>query len=131
MTIYKLHITYQLDTTDDQDKAIAEAIQVLKAHKLASSAMVTLNRDGDKSSANLLMPINEKHFKHAKVPVNDILDLVYKSHMAITDATPDSKKDVHTEHCCTICGCKYSNKAEDCSVNDGSKRQSFPHSDYI
>jgi hypothetical protein len=34
------------------------------------------------------------------------------------------KKDVHTEHCCTKHGCKYSD--EDCPVESRFKPQSFP-----
>ena len=33
-------------------------------------------------------------------------------------------KDVHTEHCCHKCGCKYGND-EECSVACGRKQQSF------
>jgi len=33
------------------------------------------------------------------------------------------EKDVHTEHCCKRCGCKYGSK--DCSVVSGKKRQSL------
>lgn len=36
----------------------------------------------------------------------------------------DSHKDVHTEHCCSIHGCKYSD--DDCPVATGKKVQSFP-----
>jgi len=37
---------------------------------------------------------------------------------------PEADKDVHTEHCCHEHGCKYG--AEDCSVENGTKQQSFP-----
>jgi hypothetical protein len=33
------------------------------------------------------------------------------------------KKDVHTEHCCWVHGCKYC--SEDCTVATGQKKQSF------
>lgn len=36
----------------------------------------------------------------------------------------DSYKDVHTEHCCSIHGCKYDD--DDCPVETGKKKQSFP-----
>ena len=36
----------------------------------------------------------------------------------------DSHKDVHTEHCCFVHGCKYGD--DDCSVKTGKKMQSFP-----
>lgn len=36
----------------------------------------------------------------------------------------DSHKDVHTEHCCSVHGCKYGD--DDCSVAVGKKIQSFP-----
>lgn len=35
------------------------------------------------------------------------------------------KTDVHTEHCCKKCGCKYSNS--DCTVVCGVLKQSFKH----
>lgn len=35
------------------------------------------------------------------------------------------KKDIHTEHCCSLHGCKYGEDAH-CSVVSGSKPQSFP-----
>jgi hypothetical protein len=35
-----------------------------------------------------------------------------------------SEKDVHTEHCCIIHGCKYND--ENCTVANGIKTQSFP-----
>lgn len=34
------------------------------------------------------------------------------------------KKDVHTEHCCQKCGCKYGNDC--CSVVTGYRKQSIP-----
>ena len=39
----------------------------------------------------------------------------------------DKETDVHTEHCCLSCGCKYSNK--DCTVMIEQRKQSYPHSD--
>ena len=44
----------------------------------------------------------------------------------------EEKKDVHTEHCCALCGCKYGEDREEydgfkgCSVVNGAKKQSFP-----
>lgn len=38
--------------------------------------------------------------------------------------TKKENKDVHTEHCCSICGCKYGDKG--CSVMLG-KKQSYEH----
>lgn len=36
------------------------------------------------------------------------------------------EKDVHTEHCCSIHGCKYGPVAVTaCTVVDGSKKQSY------
>lgn len=35
----------------------------------------------------------------------------------------DGKKDVHTEHCCANCGCKYGD--DDCPVVLRKKRQSY------
>ena len=34
-------------------------------------------------------------------------------------------RDVHTEHCCKHCGCKYGNEYSGCSVYSGSLEQSF------
>lgn len=49
----------------------------------------------------------------------------------------DKEKDVHTEHCCINCGCKYGDDILDyregneepfigCSVKSGRKKQSIP-----
>lgn len=40
----------------------------------------------------------------------------------VTDAV-DQSKDVHTEHCCATCGCKYGN--EECTVATGLLDQSY------
>lgn len=37
---------------------------------------------------------------------------------------PPGQIDVHTEHCCKNCGCKYGDS--DCSVRTGRSSQSFP-----
>ena len=37
----------------------------------------------------------------------------------------DNEKDVHTEHCCYFCGCKYMD--ENCTVKNGILRQSRSH----
>lgn len=37
----------------------------------------------------------------------------------------DDETDVHTEHCCYFCGCKYGNN--DCTVKRGCLKQSFEH----
>lgn len=37
---------------------------------------------------------------------------------------PEDKRDVHTEHCCLIHGCKYA--YEDCTVVSEEKVQSYP-----
>lgn len=41
-----------------------------------------------------------------------------------------ARKDVHTEHCCVIHGCKYGD--DGCTVYSGEKEQSYPceHCDY-
>jgi hypothetical protein len=36
----------------------------------------------------------------------------------------DKEKDVHTEHCCKYCGCKYG-EDDFCPVVNGRKSQSF------
>ena len=40
-------------------------------------------------------------------------------------AEPDSNRDVHTEHCCQLHGCKYGDQ-DSCPVASGRKRQSYP-----
>lgn len=42
--------------------------------------------------------------------------------------SPD-EKDVHTEHCCYVHGCKYND--EDCTVVSGFKKQSYPCEDCL
>lgn len=39
---------------------------------------------------------------------------------------PESKKDVHTEHCCILHGCKYGEDDYYCTVATGRKPQSYP-----
>lgn len=38
---------------------------------------------------------------------------------------PQPFQDVHTEHCCINCGCKYSNDHKDCPVISKTSRQSY------
>ena len=38
----------------------------------------------------------------------------------------DHEKDVHTEHCCRRCHCKYGDD-NGCSVASGRRLQSYPH----
>lgn len=40
------------------------------------------------------------------------------------DSKNDLKHDVHTEHCCVNCGCKYGDA--DCTVKTKKLEQSFP-----
>src|SRR5476651_702676 len=53
-------------------------------------------------------------------------DLEFIKHMTLPvpmfTPEPESNRDVHTEHCCVIHGCKYGK--DDCSVITGTKRQS-------
>ena len=55
-----------------------------------------------------------------------VLDVI----LSMPKPEPDGNKDVHTEHCCFNCGCKYgyADKDQDgvrCPVLDKIKRQSF------
>jgi len=41
-------------------------------------------------------------------------------------SVPDDTKDVHTEHCCKNCGCKYGDdRTGGCSVRSEHRKQSF------
>lgn len=74
MTTYKLQITYVLDTDGEPSEAIKEALNILKVSGLATTAQVALNRDGDRSNANLLAPVSKTHYKHGKVSLEEALD---------------------------------------------------------
>lgn len=39
---------------------------------------------------------------------------------------PEKQKDVHTEHCCILHGCKYGEEDYHCTVVSGRKPQSHP-----
>ena len=43
-----------------------------------------------------------------------------------TKSVTKPHKDVHTEHCCKSCGCKYGEEDKGCSVTTGFAKQSYP-----
>lgn len=45
--------------------------------------------------------------------------------VTLKDNQPVAEKDVHTEHCCLTCGCKYG--SETCTVITEQKSQSYTH----
>lgn len=57
----------------------------------------------------------------------------YKAMITTYDTAEENKQepDVHTEHCCKLCGCKYGDDLKDddgyigCSVVSGRKKQSY------
>lgn len=51
------------------------------------------------------------------------VDRIEKLLQRVVENTRQTNKDVHTEHCCSNCGCKYGE--ETCSVKGGFKTQSF------
>lgn len=59
---------------------------------------------------------------------------IYKQMATTFNKTEEERKDddVHTEHCCLVCGCKYGDDYKDedgfiaCSVVSKRKKQSYP-----
>ncbi len=43
----------------------------------------------------------------------------------VPETDKETKTDVHTEHCCLTCGCKYGDKK--CSVTTLKRKQSYSH----
>lgn len=72
MPNFKLNITYNIDANNSEEALGFARILLLEQHIHGSCIPdVTLNRDGDRSAANLLAPINDKHFKHQKIPITE------------------------------------------------------------
>ena len=59
------------------------------------------------------------------------IEAIQNLHLPIRQFTPgpESEKDVHTEHCCIVHGCKYGDDTfggDGCPVSSGKKKQSGP-----
>ncbi len=52
-----------------------------------------------------------------------LFTMVYRNMTESIPETPEAEKNVHTEHCCVIHGCKYGDT--DCPVERKIQRQSF------
>lgn len=56
--------------------------------------------------------------------LEDTAPLKAAYHWRQTGKQPANLRDVHTEHCCSVHGCKYGDAG--CTVASGQKKQSFP-----
>lgn len=75
MTKYKLNITYTFTSEDpDHEEAKRCSKIILKAiqDSFGDNPDTSLTIEGDRSGANYLAPVNNKHFKHGKVPLSEI-----------------------------------------------------------
>jgi hypothetical protein len=80
MPTYKLNITYEIDgsNTIGEDEGINAShlahIILLEQHTHGLQVQASLTREGDRSGANLLAPINDRHFKHTKISLDEYMD---------------------------------------------------------
>lgn len=77
MSKYKLNITYEIDGSNliNEDEGINAShiahIILLEQHTHGFPIQVSLTREGDRSGANLLAPINDRHYKHTKISLDE------------------------------------------------------------
>lgn len=70
MPNFKLNITYTIDADSQEEAEGFARILILEQHIHGSCIPeIGLNREGDRSAANLIAPINDKHYKHHKIPI--------------------------------------------------------------
>lgn len=80
MSKFKLNITYEIDGSNmiGEDEGINAShiahIILLEQHTHGFPVQTSLTREGDRSGANLLAPINDRHFKHTKITLDEYID---------------------------------------------------------
>lgn len=74
MAKYKLSITYELGEISD-DKVNSHVHQSILVD-LPGNPQIALLRDNDRSGANLLAPINDKHYKHGKISLQEHIERI-------------------------------------------------------
>lgn len=73
--MFKLNITYEIDEENLQDVRAFAHIVLLEQHVHGCCVpQISLTRDGDRSGANLLAPVGEKHYKHTKISLDEYLE---------------------------------------------------------
>jgi hypothetical protein len=75
MTKYKLNITFDFNIENDSNGvALLASNGILSMIKssFGDAPLVSLVIEGDRSGANYLAPINDRHYKHGKVPLSEI-----------------------------------------------------------
>ncbi len=74
MSTFKLNITYELVEMSQED-ALAYAHMLLTELHIHGSCypQVSLIREGDRSGANFLAPINDRHYKHTKISLDEYI----------------------------------------------------------
>jgi hypothetical protein len=85
MPKYKLLLSVDVEVPDDETQAVTIASTKDFAQEFVrwanradffflENTTITLNRDGDRSAANLLAPVDATHYKHHKVPITGLVD---------------------------------------------------------
>lgn len=74
---------------------------------------------------NMPDPMKKLFIEQKKAHDQRLAELTKPPVVEITEYETETKsnKDVHTEHCCKLCGCKYGK--DDCPVETGVKKQSY------
>lgn len=71
---FKLNITFSMDVGAETARILS--VDILKKIKELNQVLphpdVSLTIDGDRSGANYLAPINNRHYKHTKIPLTDV-----------------------------------------------------------
>lgn len=76
MAKYKLNVTFEIES-ELQEVAVVFLKDLIDQHLNnadRTNTFLSLTRDGDRSGANLIAPINEKHYKHGKITLLEYLE---------------------------------------------------------
>lgn len=114
----------------ESKRDIALALKQLGADISESSHSKEIEDVMAATTAIILDPKADQDDK--EMAITTLLDAVYggsnlffpPTDEEMATARAGNDRDVHTEHCCVIHGCKYSN--DDCTVASEEKIQSFP-----
>lgn len=94
---------------------VAGLNQEIKEHKIKAVTLQEAIKENQELTEKLKLVTEER----------DNLLSAYQDALGLSPKYREKyNKDVHTEHCCQNCGCKYGEK--DCTVVTGQKIQSFP-----
>ncbi len=103
------------------DETMNKIIEIWKEHSYFSLGRFISNS----LYGNFLEDISNEELLRGMEIYSGHLKLKQESQEIHEDKNPIT--DVHTRHCCKICGCKYGES--DCTVVTGHLKQEFPHSE--